>query len=78
MQGPAPARPFQSCSRTACKPPSINASAVETLETNAGLWPGSEQGTRAAVDDIGLRRFDFLLAAVLATAATRQASAVWT
>jgi integrase len=32
-----------------------HASAVETLETYAGLWPDSEQRTRAAVDDLGLR-----------------------
>jgi hypothetical protein len=30
-------------------------SAVETLETYAGLWPDSEARTRAAVDDLGLR-----------------------
>lgn len=32
-----------------------HASAVETLETYAGLWPDSEARTRAAVDDLGLR-----------------------
>ena len=31
------------------------ASAAETLETYAGLWPDSEARTRAAVDDLGLR-----------------------
>lgn len=31
-----------------------HASAVETLETYAGLWPDSEARTRAAVDDLGL------------------------
>ncbi len=31
-----------------------HASAVETLETYAGLWPDSEQRTRAAVDGLGL------------------------
>jgi hypothetical protein len=32
-----------------------HASAVETLETCAGLWPDSQARTRAAVDDLGLR-----------------------
>ncbi len=32
-----------------------HASAVETLETYAGLWPDSQARTRAAVDDLGLR-----------------------
>lgn len=32
-----------------------HASAVETLETYAGLWPDSDVRTRAAVDDLGLR-----------------------
>jgi integrase len=32
-----------------------HASAVETLETYAGLWPDSEARTLAAVDDLGLR-----------------------
>jgi integrase len=31
-----------------------HASAVETLETYAGLWPDAEQRTRAAVDALGL------------------------
>jgi integrase len=31
-----------------------HASAVETLETYAGLWPDNEQRTRAAVDGLGL------------------------
>jgi hypothetical protein len=31
-----------------------HASAVETLETYAGLWPDSQARTRAAVDDLGL------------------------
>jgi len=31
-----------------------HASAVETLETYAGLWPDAEQRTRAAVDGLGL------------------------
>lgn len=31
-----------------------HASAMETLETYAGLWPDSEQRTRAAVDGLGL------------------------
>lgn len=32
-----------------------HASAVETLETYAGLWPDAEQRTRAAVDALGLK-----------------------
>jgi integrase len=31
-----------------------HSSAVETLETYAGLWPDAEQRTRAAVDGLGL------------------------
>ena len=33
-----------------------HASAVETLETYAGLWPDAPERTRAAVDALLLRR----------------------